>query len=255
MYVTNFPVMPSDAVALCLILCILSFLPSANHPSCSLSLFLRHLASSPDLLEQRCSSRASDISGITRSDSAESTQSLQRAASELLLGLSYNSTTGHIQTSVIKGSNLSTASTRMPDTYVKLTLVSSSGNELARRKSSVRKGNQNPLFKEVFVFQVSDEEIAHSHPHTRESIEAGTGKNERQQNQISPEKRITFCRVSFTLLLQNDRQRERRRRSDRSTSPFLATHFPSAAFPSSHGDFAFFTVVLFNVGIVSVSSV
>lgn len=77
------------------------------------------------------------------------------AEGELLLGLSYNSTTGHVQASVIKGSNLGTSSTRMPDSYVKLTLVSSSGNELARRKSTVRKANPNPLFKEVFVFQVS----------------------------------------------------------------------------------------------------
>ena len=152
--------------------------------------------------EQRCSSRASDISGITRSDSTESAPSLPVSLSagagaggggggtaspmtpattstgstaggaalaaspappELMLGLSFNSTTGHMQVTVIKGANLCTPSTRMPDTYVKLTLVSSSGSELARRKSSVRRTHQNPLFKEVFVFQVNDGENSGKH--------------------------------------------------------------------------------------------
>lgn len=135
----------------------------ANHdpfcPLSSLSLpFTLHPLCAVIRGRQRCSSRASDISGITRSDSAESSQSLQKQATaapaELLLGLAYNSTTGHMQATVIKGSNLSSATSRTSDTYVKLTLVSSSGNELARSKSS-RRSNQNPLFKEVFVFQVS----------------------------------------------------------------------------------------------------
>jgi synaptotagmin-14/16 len=44
--------------------------------------------------------------------------------------------------------------TRAPDTYVKLTLVSSMGQEMARSKTSVRRGQPNPLFKETFMFQV-----------------------------------------------------------------------------------------------------
>lgn len=43
---------------------------------------------------------------------------------------------------------------RAPDTYVKLSLVSSSGQEMARSKTSVRRGQPNPLFKETFMFQV-----------------------------------------------------------------------------------------------------
>lgn len=47
------------------------------------------------------------------------------------------------------------AMNRAPDTYVKLCLVSSNGQEMARSKTSVRRGQPNPLFKETFVFQVS----------------------------------------------------------------------------------------------------
>lgn len=45
--------------------------------------------------------------------------------------------------------------TRAPDTYVKLMLMSSSGQEMSRAKTSVRRGQPNPLFKETFAFQVS----------------------------------------------------------------------------------------------------
>ncbi|KAJ8964686.1 hypothetical protein NQ314_004718, partial [Rhamnusium bicolor] len=45
------------------------------------------------------------------------------------------------------------ALTRAPDTYVKLNLVSSTGQELAHSKTTVRRGQPNPLFKETFVFQ------------------------------------------------------------------------------------------------------
>ena len=41
------------------------------------------------------------------------------------------------------------------DTYVKLSLVSSNGQEIARSKTSVRRGQPNPLFKETFIFQVN----------------------------------------------------------------------------------------------------
>lgn len=46
------------------------------------------------------------------------------------------------------------ANTRAPDTYVKLVLMSSSGQEIAHSKTSVRRGQPNPLFKETFMFQV-----------------------------------------------------------------------------------------------------
>jgi len=40
------------------------------------------------------------------------------------------------------------------DTSVKLALMSSSGKEMARGKTTVRRGQPNPLFKETFMFQV-----------------------------------------------------------------------------------------------------
>ena len=39
------------------------------------------------------------------------------------------------------------------DTYVKLTVLSPNGQEIARSKTSVRRGQPHPLFKETFMFQ------------------------------------------------------------------------------------------------------
>ena len=41
------------------------------------------------------------------------------------------------------------------DTYVRLTLIAPNGKEVAHSKTSVRRGQPNPLFKETFMFQVS----------------------------------------------------------------------------------------------------
>lgn len=43
---------------------------------------------------------------------------------------------------------------RAPDTFVKLSLVSSNNHEIAHAKTSVKKGQPNPLFNETFLFQV-----------------------------------------------------------------------------------------------------
>ncbi|KAK6183281.1 hypothetical protein SNE40_010790 [Patella caerulea] len=98
-----------------------------------------------------------DVASLSRSDSASSTQSLQHGGMpELLVGLSYNGTTGRLAVEVIKGSNFrNMAMNRAPDTYVKLTLMSPTGQELQRCKTSVRRGQPNPLFKETFMFQVA----------------------------------------------------------------------------------------------------
>ncbi|KAK3608659.1 hypothetical protein CHS0354_042671 [Potamilus streckersoni] len=100
---------------------------------------------------------AGDVTSLSRSDSASSTQSLQHGGMpELLLGLSYNGTTGRLSVEVIKGSNFrNMAMNRPPDTYVKLTLMNSSGQKVTHSKTSVRRGQPNPLFKETFMFQVA----------------------------------------------------------------------------------------------------
>ncbi|KRT86012.1 C2 domain containing protein [Oryctes borbonicus] len=100
---------------------------------------------------------AGELMSLARSDSTGSTHSMQHGGvPELLLGLSYSATTGRLSIEVVKGSHFrNLALNRAPDTYVKLNLVSSTGQELAHSKTTVRRGQPNPLFKETFVFQVA----------------------------------------------------------------------------------------------------
>lgn len=98
-----------------------------------------------------------ELMSLARSDSTGSTHSMQHGGvPELLLGLSYNAITGRLSAEVVKGSHFrNLALNRAPDTYVKLNLVSSTGQELAHSKTTIRRGQPNPLFKETFVFQVA----------------------------------------------------------------------------------------------------
>lgn len=69
---------------------------------------------------------------------------------------SFFSHIGRLTAEVVKGSHFRNLSlNKAPDTYVKLCLVSSMGQEMAKAKTSTRRGQPNPLFKESFVFQVS----------------------------------------------------------------------------------------------------
>lgn len=103
------------------------------------------------------SGSSSDLLSLARSDSTGSTTSMQHGGvPELLLALAYNGTTGRLTVEVVKGSHFRNLSlNKAPDTYVKLCLVSSMGQEMARAKTSTRRGQPNPLFKETFVFQVA----------------------------------------------------------------------------------------------------
>ncbi|KAE8749270.1 hypothetical protein FOCC_FOCC003977 [Frankliniella occidentalis] len=82
---------------------------------------------------------ASDLLSLARSDSTGSSQSMQHGGvPELLLGLAYNGTTGRLSVELVKGSHFrNLAMTRAPDTFVRLRLASSSGQEIARAKSSL----------------------------------------------------------------------------------------------------------------------
>lgn len=42
-----------------------------------------------------------------------------------------------------------------PDTYARLSLLNAVGQETSRCKTSVRRGQPNPVYKETFVFQVA----------------------------------------------------------------------------------------------------
>lgn len=100
----------------------------------------------------------SSMSDLSQSESSSSLQSLQHGGGlpELLAGLSYNSTTGRLAVEIIKGSHFKQlAAGRAPDSYVKVAVMSSSGFEMAKSKSSVRRGQPNPTFKETFIFQIA----------------------------------------------------------------------------------------------------
>lgn len=109
------------------------------------------------------SGSSSDLLSLARSDSTGSTTSMQQhgGVPELLMGLGYNGTTGRLAVEIVKGSQFRNLSLgKAPDTYVKLCLVSSMGQEIARSKTSTKRGQPNPLFKETFIFQVSYSRVA-----------------------------------------------------------------------------------------------
>ncbi|KFQ54081.1 Synaptotagmin-16, partial [Nestor notabilis] len=113
------------------------------------------------VLEPRSNLSSADsqlsLSAISHSDSASSTQSLSHGGvPELLVGLSYNATTGRLSVEMIKGSHFrNLAINRPPDTYGKLCLRNSVGQEMSHCKTSVRRGQPNPVYKETFIFQVA----------------------------------------------------------------------------------------------------
>ncbi|XP_062851496.1 synaptotagmin-16, partial [Trichomycterus rosablanca] len=111
------------------------------------------------VLEPRSNLKALDsqLSLGVQNESASSTQSLAHGGvPELLMGLAYNATTGRLSVELIKGSHFrNLALNRPPDTFVKLTLLNSVGQEISRCKTSLRRGHPNPVFKETFVFQVA----------------------------------------------------------------------------------------------------
>ncbi|PIK62309.1 putative synaptotagmin-14 isoform X4 [Apostichopus japonicus] len=100
----------------------------------------------------------SSTSDLSQSESSSSLQSLQHGGGlpELLTGLTYNTTTGRLAVDIIKGSHFKQlAAGRAPDSYVKVAVMSSSGYEMSKSKSSVRRGQPNPTFKETFIFQIA----------------------------------------------------------------------------------------------------
>ncbi|KAJ8274960.1 hypothetical protein COCON_G00095850 [Conger conger] len=75
---------------------------------------------------------------------------------EILLGLLYSSTTGRLSVEVIKGSHFrDMAPGKPPNTYVKLTMMNSMGQEMSKCKTSTCRGQPDPTYKETFAFQVA----------------------------------------------------------------------------------------------------
>ncbi|CAH2250848.1 synaptotagmin-16 [Pararge aegeria] len=131
--------------------------PSLQLPKLDLNQSITGVLASPSSITTAMSpgTMSGEACSLARSDSASSCCST-RSAPELLLGLQYNSATGHLSVEVIKGTHFRKLSpNKAPDTYVKLVLISSLGMEMGRCKSSTRRAQSNPLYKELFIFQVT----------------------------------------------------------------------------------------------------
>ncbi|KAJ8289568.1 hypothetical protein GJAV_G00002770 [Gymnothorax javanicus] len=103
-----------------------------------------------------CESQVS-MSEMSCSETGSSFQSAgQGSTPEILVGLVYNATTGRLSVEVIKGSHFKNlAANKPPNTYVKLTLLNSMGQEMSKCKTSICRGQPNPTYKETFIFQVA----------------------------------------------------------------------------------------------------
>uniref|UniRef100_A0A3Q3ECF6 Synaptotagmin 16 n=1 Tax=Hippocampus comes TaxID=109280 RepID=A0A3Q3ECF6_HIPCM len=114
-----------------------------------------------------CSRQSADDSEPSLAgDSVSSARSLARggAAPELLMGLSYSAATGRMSVEIIKGSRFRNMAASKPPgtrfsnssyTFARLTLLNSVGREISRCKTSLRRAQPNPVYKETFVFQVA----------------------------------------------------------------------------------------------------
>ncbi|XP_077409516.1 synaptotagmin-14b isoform X2 [Vanacampus margaritifer] len=113
---------------------------------------------------------------VSRSAGAVSYRSTEDSSSpEILLGLVYNSATGHLSAEVIQGSHFKSTPSDKPvnglfccikhfvggqlyimrDTYVTVTMLDSKGKEMSKFKTAVCRGQPSPAYKETFVFQVA----------------------------------------------------------------------------------------------------
>lgn len=128
--------------------------PSAGSLHCNYNVIPSHSASKPSTANVNAES-LSDVSSICRSDSAESHHSIQLNLPELLIGLAYNATTGRLQVAIVRGSQFKAKSNKPPDTYVKLSVLSSAGHEIGRNKTTVKRSSPNPVYKQTFAFQVA----------------------------------------------------------------------------------------------------
>ncbi|XP_062325686.1 synaptotagmin-14 isoform X3 [Osmerus eperlanus] len=134
----------------------------------------------PVILDPCCALPGSESQGslseLSCSGSASSFQTVsQGSMAEILVGLVYNATTGRLSVEIIKGSHFKNLAANKPpnglfcclkhliggqvyiirDTYVKLTLLNSMGQEMSKCKTSICRGQPNPMYKETFVFQVA----------------------------------------------------------------------------------------------------
>uniref|UniRef100_A0A3Q2YET7 Synaptotagmin XIVb n=1 Tax=Hippocampus comes TaxID=109280 RepID=A0A3Q2YET7_HIPCM len=88
------------------------------------------------------------LTNVSRSAGVVSYRSTEDSSSpEILLGLVYNSATGHLSAEVIQGSHFKSTASDKP--------VSKSSKEMSKFKTAVCRGQPSPSYKETFVFQVA----------------------------------------------------------------------------------------------------
>ncbi|CAG0880519.1 unnamed protein product [Cyprideis torosa] len=127
-------------------------------PRSGVMLDSRSEVSSVTRSESTGSSHSESVQSMCRSSNRSSTGSSSRGGGgipELLLSLSYSAVTGRLTVEVIKGSHFrSLTAPRAPDTYVRLSLACKSGQEISTSRTSVRRNQSNPTFKEIFMYQI-----------------------------------------------------------------------------------------------------
>jgi len=79
---------------------------------------------------------------------------------ELLLSLSYNSVVGRLSVEIVKGSHFrNLVHSKPPDTFVKMVLLNTQCQEMSHSKTTIRKCQPNPVYKETFYFQVAEVQL------------------------------------------------------------------------------------------------
>ncbi|XP_076370373.1 synaptotagmin-1-like isoform X1 [Tachypleus tridentatus] len=89
------------------------------------------------------------------------TDKVSRDRPELLLSLSYLPSAGRLTLVVLKASNLMAPNSKeIPDTYVKVTLVSRN-MKMKKKKTTTKRRSNNPVWNEALSFDISEDDLKH----------------------------------------------------------------------------------------------
>ncbi|XP_054720947.1 synaptotagmin-6-like [Uloborus diversus] len=83
---------------------------------------------------------------------------------EILLSLSYLPSAGRLTLVVLKASNLVSSDNKdYPDAYVKVSLTSGDNKKIKKKKTTTKKGANNPVWNEAISFDVTEDDLKHCH--------------------------------------------------------------------------------------------
>ncbi|XP_065064081.1 synaptotagmin-16-like isoform X4 [Rhopilema esculentum] len=115
----------------------------------------RGLTSADSLYDLTDTSSLQSFGSATGFGSSSSITLAHGGSPELLVSLCYTSLTGRLTVEVLKASNLRNFQMqRAPDTYVKVSMFNSVGQQLSKSKTSIRRSMFDPEYNETFVFQI-----------------------------------------------------------------------------------------------------